>query len=108
MRLLLIVLLWGSSQAWQQWTSQGVTDPEWQALWGKAQGPSGRMGHSLVLYDNGTKVVMFGGRDNEVTRRHIPRTYNISRENGILQFVDYDQKPVLECQVSFTFWQWHA
>ena len=31
----------------------------------------------MVLAANDSRVVMFGGRDNEVVRQHIPRTYEV-------------------------------
>lgn len=40
-------------------------------------GPGGRIGHSMVLAVNDSRVIMFGGRDNEVIRQHIPRTYEV-------------------------------
>ena len=40
---------------------------------------------------------MFGGRDNEDSRLHIPRTYGVNKVNGSLQFTTYDQKPVNPC-----------
>ena len=40
-------------------------------------GPGGRIGHSMVLAGNGSRVVMFGGRDNEIVRQHIPKTYEV-------------------------------
>lgn len=42
-----------------------------------AGGPGGRIGHSIVLAGNGSRVIMFGGRDNEIVRQHIPRTYEV-------------------------------
>lgn len=32
----------------------------------------------MVLAGNGSRVVMFGGRDNEIVRQHIPKTYEVS------------------------------
>lgn len=40
-------------------------------------GPGGRVGHSMVLAGNGSRVIIFGGRDNEIERQHIPRTYEV-------------------------------
>lgn len=40
-------------------------------------GPGGRIGHSMVLAGNDSRVIMFGGRDNERVRQHIPRTYEV-------------------------------
>lgn len=61
-----------------------VTRPNGFAFIGKTQsdgvgggGPGGRIGHSMVLAGNGSRVVMFGGRDNEIVRQHIPRTYEV-------------------------------
>ncbi|CAM9413451.1 unnamed protein product, partial [Chrysoparadoxa australica] len=72
----------------------------WEELWEKAAGdvasPSGRVGHSMVLH--GTRVVLFAGRDNETYRPHTPRTYEIHRTDGSLEFINYNEKPVLQCQ----------
>ncbi|CAN0140143.1 unnamed protein product, partial [Discosporangium mesarthrocarpum] len=54
------------------------TTDAWQEVWDATTGPGGRIGHSMVLADNDTRVIMFGGRDNEITRRHIPRTYEVN------------------------------
>lgn len=40
-------------------------------------GPGGRIGHSMVLGGNDSRVIMFGGRDNEIVRQHIPKTYEV-------------------------------
>ena len=40
-------------------------------------GPGGRIGHSMVLAGNDSRVILFGGRDNEIMREHIPRTYEV-------------------------------
>lgn len=41
-------------------------------------GPGGRIGHSMVLAGNDTRVILFGGRDNDILRQHIPRTYEVT------------------------------
>jgi len=35
---------------------------------------------------SGDSILMFGGRDNEITREHVPRTFNIEEEEGELLF----------------------
>lgn len=40
---------------------------------------------------------MFGGRDNDGTFEHIPKTYNVETINGSLEFTTYDEKPVNAC-----------
>lgn len=52
--------------------------------WGFESGPRARRGHTLVL--SGDSILMFGGRDNEITREHVPRTFNIEEEEGELLF----------------------
>ncbi|KAG5189572.1 hypothetical protein JKP88DRAFT_259972 [Tribonema minus] len=96
-RLLLVSLLHTTS-AWKEWQNNGYTNSSWASLWNKTEGPGGRSGHSLVLFDGGNTVVMFGGRDNDRTRRHVPHTYEVTRVDGTLEFVSYDEKPVIECQ----------
>ena len=57
--------------AWQEWAYNSTTSEDWRKLWGYADGPHGRRGHSMVLY--GTQIILFGGRDNEIRRNHVPR-----------------------------------
>ena len=67
--------------------------------------PRPRRGHSLLhvktrkdsIYKGYTYLIMFGGRDNEDRRKHIPRTYAVDKVNGSLQFTTYDQRPVNPC-----------
>ena len=81
--------------SWQQWNYSSFTTDDWKDLWGPADGPQGRQGHSIVLW-NETKIVLFGGRDNEVQKPHVPKTYELIDDEGILKFESYDQKPVRE------------
>ncbi|CBN78621.1 conserved unknown protein [Ectocarpus siliculosus] len=80
-----------SADGWRMWTNGG------DEVSGDG-GPGGRIGHSMVLAGNDSRVIMFGGRDNEIVRQHIPRTYEVTRQDGTLEFVSYDEKIVLECQ----------
>ncbi|CAM9806227.1 unnamed protein product, partial [Ectocarpus sp. 4 AP-2014] len=82
-----------SAHGWRVWTNSG------DEVSGDG-GPGGRIGHSMVLAGNDSRVIMFGGRDNEIVRQHIPRTYEVTREDGTLEFVSYDEKIVLECQAN--------
>lgn len=67
--------------------------------------PRPRRGHSLLhiktrpdsIYKGYTYLIMFGGRDNEDSRPHIPKTYAVQKINGTLDFKTYDQKPVNPC-----------
>ena len=83
--------------AWQKWDylekNVSTSFEEWTQLWGYSYGPRSRRGHSMVLY--GTRAILFAGRDNEVQRNHVPRTYQISNINGSLEFTTYDEEPVL-------------
>lgn len=54
--------------------------------------PGPRMGHSWELFDG--SVFLFGGRANDITVPHTPRTYEIVTVNGSLVFASYDQKLV--------------
>ena len=79
--------------SWQQWNYSSFTTDDWRDIWGFADGPHGRRGHSLVLW-NETKIVMFGGRDNEIHKPDVPKTYDLVDDDGILKFDTYDEKPV--------------
>ena len=47
----------------------------------------------MVLF-NLTKVILFGGRDNDVHRPHLPKTYEVVEEDGAQIFSTYEDKPV--------------
>ncbi|CAM9543031.1 unnamed protein product [Phaeothamnion confervicola] len=89
-----------AAAAWRMWEDNSDTTDAWKEVWGLDSGPRGRTGHSMVLHNNDTVVVLFGGRDNEIQREHVPKTYEIERVNGSLEFVAYNDKPVLTCQAN--------
>jgi hypothetical protein len=68
------------SQSWQQRNYSSFTTDDWRDTWGFAEGPRGRQGHSMVVWDE-SKVVMFGGRDNEVHRPHVPKTFDLKEDS---------------------------
>lgn len=76
--------LLGQVHGWQYWTYTKNVTEEWQELWGWDEGPHGRRGHSMVLAE--TKIILFGGRDNEKYRNHAPRSYEVKDVNGSLEF----------------------
>ncbi len=49
--------------------------------------PGPRRGHSMVLYDK--KVILFGGRANDVLKSHIPKSFKI------VEGIVWDCKPPL-------------
>lgn len=101
--LLLVFLLFILSvQAWNEWdyftswshtsaTDAANKQTQWEAIWvlsnyvGDATPPRPRRGHSLHIiktdsrsdYNGDTYIVMFGGRDNDQKKTHIPKTYNV-------------------------------
>ncbi|KAH7469085.1 Tip elongation aberrant protein 3 [Phytophthora ramorum] len=81
MRRVLVLLLCSSffqvASCWRQWT-WGVNDSS----------PTARRGHSLVTYDS--QLIVFGGRTEDATRTHVPKTYEITRVNGSLEFLSYE------------------
>lgn len=92
---------------------------QWEAVLNKLQGgnapppgylneilaPRPRRGHSLVLATTSTVegvppetyLVLFGGRDNDGKFTHIPKTYNVEKIDGSIQFTTYDDKPFNAC-----------
>ena len=66
------------------------------------RGPGARRGHSLVLHHKPatdtekatTKIVLFGGRSNEIFKQHVPKTYEIKISSGTIDFVSYDKSPI--------------
>lgn len=96
--LLLLLVALPAAHCWQEWNYSTVQDDnllQWQQTWGFQSGPRGRYGHSMSAW--GDKVVLFGGRDNDMSVEHTPRTYQVDRINGSLVFLTYDQYPVDDC-----------
>lgn len=64
--------------AWRQWT------------WTDSEGPGARRGHSLSVYKS--QLIVFGGRTEDTTHTHVPKTYEIHKVNGTLAFLSYEDK----------------
>ena len=98
-RLLAIVT---TTHAWQRWEYKSDATQQWRELWGLERGPGARRGHSLVLHHKPatdtekatTKIVLFGGRSNEIFKQHVPKTYEIKISSGTIDFVSYDKSPI--------------
>ena len=71
--LLLALIVVARVGAWQKWDYKSTPSEDWKDQWGYEVGPRGRRGHSISMI--GSKLVMFGGRDNEIQRQHVPKTY---------------------------------
>ncbi|OQR98027.1 hypothetical protein ACHHYP_09287 [Achlya hypogyna] len=70
--------------AWKEWAWSGA-------------GPGPRRGHSLALYK--ARAVVFGGRADDTTTPHVPKTYDITEVNGQIEFVTYTDDPDDTCTV---------
>lgn len=79
--------------AWQQWNYSSDTTDAWKVLWEIEQGPGPRRGHSLVLFNN-SAVILFGGRNKDLYRSHVPRTYDLVKVHGVWKFRSYEDKPL--------------
>ena len=98
-RLLLVAT---TANAWQRWEYKADATQQWKELWGLERGPGARRGHSLVLHHKPatdtekatTKIVLFGGRSNEIFKQHVPKTYEIKISSGTIDFVSYDKSPI--------------
>lgn len=110
---------WNEWQYSVTWDDSGDIDiinskiASWEFIWGNLsksalnEFPRPRRGHSLVIvetqldaaedFQGETYLVMFGGRDNDGKVSHIPKTFNVSVEDGVSEFTTYDQKPVNPC-----------
>lgn len=124
--LLLVLASLIEVHCWTRWnyTTQWDENPDdvsakmlnWYEYWGDTPAPGldqssdnaprPRRGHSMnqyfndpadAIYDGQTIVIMFGGRDNINTFTHIPRTYNVEKQNGLIVFTTYEDKPVNAC-----------
>ena len=71
MRAFIAALCICKSSSWQHWEYSSFATDDWRDTWGFESGPRGRQGHSMVVWND--KVVLFGGRDNEIHRPHIPK-----------------------------------
>ncbi|KAF1327900.1 Intraflagellar transport protein 88, partial [Globisporangium splendens] len=69
---------WSLSFAWKEWK------------WTDSDGPDVRRGHSMCFYK--TQLIVFGGRTEDSTRTHIPKTYEIHKVNGTLEFLSHEDK----------------
>ena len=91
-----------TANAWQRWEYKADATQQWKELWGLERGPGARRGHSLVLHHKPatdtekatTKIVLFGGRSNEIFKQHVPKTYEIKISSGTIDFVSYDKSPI--------------
>lgn len=99
LQLLQVVTSLTLANAWQQWDYSDFPSDDWRDIWGFGNGPGGRRGHSMVVWNDAksssSKVILFGGRDNEIHRPHLPKTYDLIEEDGMLEFTTYDERPVL-------------
>jgi hypothetical protein len=80
--LLIGILGLSGVEPWRQWT--------WDT-----DSPGPRAGHSFLLWNN--KLFIFGGRSQDVTVAHDPKTYEIERFDGVLEFTVYDRRSVIVC-----------
>jgi hypothetical protein len=92
-----------SVKSWTEVPYKSITTDEWRENFKNLNGPSGRSGHTLVLYQE-TKLILFGGRDNDAQRRHVPTTLDVVDKDGILEFATYDAKPIREAKLNARSW----
>lgn len=87
-------------QSWQKWNYTSSTPLEWTHIWNLREGPRPRQGHSLIAW-KGSKIVLFGGRDNDAQTLHVPKTFKMNSS----EFETYEEEPIYEhynpesCQV---------
>jgi hypothetical protein len=46
---------------------------------------------------DGTRIILFGGRDDETFREHTPRTFDIEELDGARSFTTYESLPLYDC-----------
>ena len=83
--LFLLFITPAPTTAWRQWTSPSPVSSI-------IDHPGSRRGHSLTAF--GSKIILFGGRGNDVHRPHVPRTYELKDVDGQLEFATHDGKPL--------------
>lgn len=81
--LWLFTAFFSFTSCWQLWTSE-------------ADGPGPRGGHSLLLFND--TVYLFGGRGNEKSVFHDPRTFSMRMVDGELEIDDYAGRPLKFCK----------
>ena len=80
---LCLAVVWG----WNRWTDTNEPNT-----------PGPRAGHSMVVWNN--RVYVFGGRANDASVVHNPKSYEIREVAGILEFTSYDGQSVRNCNVT--------
>lgn len=89
LKLLLFLCTLLVSHSWYEWQyetywtdskSSPYTEATWRDIWhDSTKAPRPRQGHSLVImqWEGFSYLVLFGGRDNDRSVQHVPRTYNV-------------------------------
>ena len=89
--------------AWREWPNDGQSTAKWTRNWVREEeqnrtyleGPGERYGHSMVLHD--TRIILFGGRANEIRKEHIPKSYTVEDQDGTIEFASYSER-VYDCK----------
>jgi hypothetical protein len=89
-----LILLCHGVACWKLWPDMNTTAPLPNTPDPNATTPGPREGHSMLIIDD--RIILFGGRANEVYFENVPKTYEIKDTNGTLVVSTYDQKPVKE------------
>lgn len=73
---------WQYETYWTDFTANSpYTEEAWRNIWNNStNAPRPRQGHSLVImqWEGFSYLVLFGGRDNDRSVQHIPRSYNVA------------------------------
>jgi hypothetical protein len=93
------LIIINSVKSWKEVQYTSITTDEWRDNFKNLSGPNGRSGHTLVLFQE-TKLILFGGRDNDAQRHHVPTTIDVVDKDGILEFATYDAKPIREVKLN--------
>eukprot|EP00952_Eustigmatos_sp_NYUAD-ZCMA_P008584 35753-Eustigmatos_ZCMA.PRE.1 len=46
---------------------------------------------------DGTRIILFGGRDDETEREHTPRTFGVTEVDGVRVFDTFERSPIYNC-----------
>lgn len=92
---------------WQNWSTGWCHDQDGNTSSSTAGGhrcssewesdPGPRDGHSMLLH-NDTKLVIYGGRTNNVQYEHRPKKFNITFKDGKLVFESYHSVELTDCE----------
>ena len=93
---LIITASWKQWDYTTYWAADSTTTPQdeenaWSNVWKNASNPPRpRKGASLVIMEiaGSSYLVLFGGRDNDRSVKHIPKTFNVEKVYFLIKSIE--------------------